>query len=178
MKIKNRQDFLVVLTIAAVALAVLVNFIFPPIIGWWSDRQKQISDLRDKVKNGNYMMNRESAIRDHWQQMQANALPPVMSQAEQQFLKAVDGWSRSSGAEITSIMPQWKNEATNYMTLDCRVETSGDLNSLSKFIYDIEQGPLMVRLDSVELSSHDNSGQQMTLGLEINGLALLQTDKK
>ena len=38
--------------------------------------------------------------------------------------------------------------------------------------------PLAVRLDSVELSSHDNTGQQMTLGLEINGLALTQTDKK
>jgi hypothetical protein len=30
----------------------------------------------------------------------------------------------------------------------------------------------------VELSSHDNNGQQMTLGLEINGLALIPHDKK
>ena len=72
----------------------------------------------------------------------------------------MDGWSRDSGAEITSIMPQWKNDATNYLTLDCRVETAGDLNALSKFIYDIEKGPMMVRLDSVELSAHDNTGQQ------------------
>ena len=93
-------------------------------------------------------------------------------------MKAIDGWSRDSGAAITSIMPQWKNDSTNYMTLDCRVETDGDINSLSKFIYDIEKGPLPLLLDSVVLSSHDASGQQMTLGLEINGLALLQNDKK
>ncbi len=37
---------------------------------------------------------------------------------------------------------------------------------------------MMARLDSVELSSHDNNGQQMTLGVEINGLALLQNDNK
>lgn len=178
MKIKSRQDFLVVLTVVVVALAVAVNFIFPPILGWWSARQKQISDLRDKVKDGNSMIRREPVIRSRWQDMQANALSANMSQAEQQFLKAMDGWSRDSGAEITSIMPQWKNEATNYMTLDCRVETSGDLNALSRFIYDIEKGPMMLRLDSVELSSHDNNGQQMTLGVEINGLALLQNDKK
>jgi Tfp pilus assembly protein PilO len=110
--------------------------------------------------------------------MRHNALPPDMSQAEQQFLKAVTGWAHESGAEITSIMPQWKNEATNYVTLDCRLETAGDLNTLSRFIYDIERGPLMVRLDSVELSAHDTEGKQMTLGLEINGLDLLQTDKK
>jgi len=64
------------------------------------------------------------------------------------------------------------------MTLDCRVETAGDLNALSKFIYNIEKGPLALRLDTVELSSHDTAGQQMTLGLEINGLALIGNDKK
>ena len=178
MKIKNRQDFLVVLTVATVALAVAVNFIIPPIFGWWSDRQKQIVDLHAKIKDGNSMIRRETSLRSHWQDMRDNALPATMSQAEQQFLHAMDGWSRDSGAEITSIMPQWKAEATNYITLNCRVEAAGDLNALSKFIYDVEKGPLMVRLDAVELSSHDNNGQQMTLGVEINALALLLNDKK
>lgn len=178
MKIKTRQDVLVVVTIAVVGLAILVNFIFPPIADWWSGRQKEIADLRQKVKNGNQMINRESAIRNHWREMHDNALPSTMSDAEQQFLKQMDGWSHESGAEITSIMPQWKNDGTNYITLDCRVETSGDLNSLTRFIYSIEQGPMMVRLDSVELSSHDATGQQLTLGVEINGLALLDNNKK
>jgi hypothetical protein len=64
------------------------------------------------------------------------------------------------------------------MTLDCRVETAGDLGALGKFIYDIEKGPLPLRLDTVELSSHDSATQPMTLGLEINGLALIGNDKK
>ena len=178
MKIKNRQDVLVVVTIAVVALAVAVNFILPPIIDWWSARQKQIADLRGKIKDGTQMIHRETYMRSRWHDMQANALSPDMSQAEQQFLKAMDGWSRDSGTEITSIMPQWKNDGTNYITLNCRVETAGDLNSLTRFIYAVENGPMMVRVDSVELSSHDTTGQQLTLGVEINGLALLQTDKK
>ena len=178
MKIKNRQDLLVVITVAVVALAILVNFIFPPILGWWTARQKQIADLRAEIKDGEQMIKREPVIRSHWQEMQTNALSSDMSTAEQQFLNAMDGWSQHSGAEITSIMPQWKNDGTNYITLDCRVETAGDLNSLSRFIYEIENGPMMVRLDSVELSSHDVNGQQLTLGVEINGLALLQSDKK
>jgi len=178
MKIKTRQDFLVALTLAVVALAVAVNFIFPPLLGWWSDRQKEIHALGDRVRQGNQMLGREHILRSHWRELQANALPANLPQAEQRFLKAMDGWARDSGAEITSIMPQWKNDATNYLTLNCRVETAGDLNALSRFIYEIEKGPMLVRLDSVELSSHDNNGQQMTLGVEINALALLQNDKK
>jgi Tfp pilus assembly protein PilO len=178
MKIKNRQEFLVMVTIGVVVLAVVVNFILPPIQGWWSDLQKQISDLRDEIKDGKVMIARAKFTRDHWNDMRENSLPASAPDAEQRFLKAIDNWSRDSSAEITSITPQWKSESTNYMTLNCRVEADGDLNSLSKFIYDIEKGPMPLRLDTVELSSHDNSGQVMTLGLDINGLALLQNNQK
>lgn len=174
MKVKNRQDFLVLLTIVAAGLFVGVNFVFTPLQTWWSGRQAEVRQLRDQVTDGRQMIRREQGIRSHWADMCTNALPASMSPAEQQFLRAMDGWSRDSGAEISSIMPQWKIESTNYMTLNCRVETSGDLGALAKFIYDIEKGPLAVRLDNVELSSHDNNGQQMTLGVDINALALLQ----
>jgi len=177
-KIKNRQEFLVVLTIAAFALLVGVNFILEPLGGWWSARQAQIKELRAEVTAGGQLIRRESGIRSRWANMTANALPANTSLAEQKLLTAVDGWSRSSGAEVTSLMPQWKNESTNYLTLTCRVETSGDIGSLSKFLYDLENGPMALRLDSLELGAHDKDGQQMTLSTEINGLALLQPDKK
>ena len=178
MKIQNRQDFLVKLTIVAAALFVGVNFVFTPLQNWWSERQAQVRQLREKVKDGTQLIKSETRLRSRWEDMRANALPASTSQAEQQFLKAVDNWSRDSGVAITSISPQWKSDSTNYMTLNCRLETAGELGALSKFIYDIEKGPMAVRLDSVELSSHDNNGQIMTLGLEINGLALLQNAKK
>ena len=178
MKIKNRQEFLVVLTIAAFALLVGVNFILEPLGGWWSARQTQIKELRTKVTEGQQLLRRESGIRGRWADMTANALPANTSLAEQKLLTAVDGWSRTSGAEVTSLMPQWKNESTNYLTLTCRVETSGDLGTLSKFLYDLERGSMALRLDSLELTARDKEGQQMTLSTEINGLALIQPDKK
>jgi Tfp pilus assembly protein PilO len=178
MKIQNRQQFLVVLTIAAFALLVGVNFILEPLGGWWSARQTQLKELRTKVTEGGQIIKREAGIRSRWTEMQANALPANTSLAEQKFLTAVDGWSRGSGAEVTSLMPQWKNESTNYLTLACRVETTGNLDTLSQFLYDLEKGPMALRLDSLELSARDKEGQQMTLSTEINGLALIQPDKK
>ena len=68
-------------------------------------------------------------------------------------------------------MPQWKSESTNYMTLNCRVEAAGTIGHLSQFLYDIEKSPAM-KVDSVALSAHDNTGQQLTLGLQLSGLAL------
>ena len=74
-------------------------------------------------------------------------------------------------------MPQWKNDSTNYLTLNCRVEASGDLGTLSQFLYEIEKGPMALKLESVEFSAHDDTGQQLTLGLQISGLALTSLPK-
>jgi Tfp pilus assembly protein PilO len=173
MKIKNRQEFLLVLTIAAFALLVGVNFIYEPLQNWWSARATQIKDLRTKVSDGNQLIKRETVIRNRWDDMRNNALPANTSLAEQQLLTSFTMWSRSSGAEITGIMPQWKNDSTNYWTLDCRVEAAGDIGALSRFLYSVEKGPTALKIDAVELSAHDATGQQLTLALQINGLALL-----
>lgn len=174
MKLNKREMTLVLLTAAAMAAA----FILMPLAGQWSARQTQIKDLRAKVLAGQTLVNHENILRSRWGEMRTNALAANTSQAEQQFLKALDGWAHDAGAEVTSILPQWKNDSTNYLTLACRVEAAGDLGSLSKFLYAVERGPLAVKLDSIELTARDASGQLMTLALELNGLALQTNGKK
>jgi len=172
MKIENRQQFLIVLVAIAAALLVGNSLIYEPLSKWWSARSQQIVQLRKQVKDGNLLKRREAGIRDQWENMRTNTLPNNSSLAEQQVLKAFDTWSRGSGATITGIMPQWKNDVDDYQTLNCRVEASGNLGTLSQFLYDIEKDPMALKLESVELSAHDTAGQQLTLGLQISGLVL------
>ncbi len=172
MKIKTRQQFLVVLTIAVAALFVGERLIYEPLANWWSARSQNIAALRKQVSDGKMLLQREQAIRSRWDQMRTNTLPADTSLAEQQVLKAFDNWSQDSGAGITGITPQWNDDATNYVTVDLRVEAAGDLGSLTRFLYDIEQGPMALKLESVDVSARDETGQQFTLGLQINGLAL------
>ena len=130
------------------------------------------TQLRKQVNDGKQLVNREKGIRSHWEEMRTNTLPNNTSLAEQQLLKAFDTWSRDSGATITGILPQWKNDTDDYQTLNCRVEASGNLTALSQFLYDIEKSPMALKLETVELSARDTGGQQLTLGLQISGLVL------
>jgi Tfp pilus assembly protein PilO len=177
MKIENRQKFLLILTIAVVALYVGDLLVFEPLGKWWKSRSDTIVTLRNQVKEGKFMLLREPSIRRQWGEMSAKTLPDNTSLAEQQVLKSFDNWSQESGATVTGITPQWKIDSTNYMTLNCRVEASGDLGTLSRFVYDIEQNTMAMKLDSVEFSTHDNAGQQLTLGLQLSGLALTTLKK-
>jgi Tfp pilus assembly protein PilO len=178
MKIENRQQLLIVLTAVAFVLLVGNSLVYEPLSNLWSARSAQIRNLKTKVTDGTGLIKRAAAIRRRWDDMRANTLPANTTLAENQVLTAFNNWSRSSGAEIQGVTPQWKNDATNYMTLNCRVEATGTLGALSQFLYQIEKGSMALKPDSVELSAHDPTGQTLTLGLQVSGLALLQGTTK
>jgi hypothetical protein len=43
---------------------------------------------------------------------------------------------------------------------------------LTRFLYDVEKDPMALRLESLDLSAHDDAGQQLTLDLQVSGLAI------
>lgn len=172
MQIKNRQQLLIVVALAVIVLFVGNLAIIEPLTQLWKKRGEQVAALRKKVEAGSQLIKREASLRGRWDQMRTNTLPNNPSLAEQQVLKAFDQWSQESRVSVTSITPQWKHDADDYMTLGCRVEASGTLASLSRFLYEIEKDPMALRLDSMEITARDKDGQQLALGLQISGLVL------
>jgi hypothetical protein len=107
------------------------------------------------------------------------ALDKDPAKAEQDLISAFDAWSRASNAELNSIKPQWKRGANSkYSLLECRVDASGSLATLTRFLYEVEKSPLALRIDSIELTARDDFGQKLTLGLLVSGLRLTPLEGK
>jgi hypothetical protein len=173
MPIKNRQQLLILLTIAAVGLFAGEHLVYNPLAHLWSSRQETIAKLRTRLNEGQRLVQREGNITSRWNTLRRNSLTNETSAAEQRLFRAIDDWAQSSRATITAITPQWKQDADEYMTLGCRVEASGDLDRLTRFLYRSEREPLALRIEAIELGARDKVGQQLTLGLQFSGLALL-----
>jgi hypothetical protein len=146
--------------------------VLTPLVKSWKARTTRIADLRKSVTQGKTLVDRDQSIRSRWTQMRTNTLSTEISVAESQMLNAFDRWSRESGVVVTQIRPQWKRATDEYNTLECRADLSGSLSSLTRFLYLMERDSLAVKLDSIELTTRDNSGQQINLGLQISGLQL------
>jgi len=175
---QKRQKLLIVLTVAVVVLYAADMLLYEPLAKWFAARSQAITTLRQKVKDGTALMRREQGIRGEWDNMRTNTLPTNGSLAEQELLKSIDGWASQTGTEITDILPQWKSDADEYVTLNCRVEAGGSLSALMQFLYQIKRSPMALKMDSVQLNSRDTTGQQMTLSLQISGLVLVPTPQK
>jgi hypothetical protein len=177
-QIKNRQQLLAIVAGVAIGLFAADKLVLSPIMNLWTARSKQIADLRKKVDDGKRLIAREKSLTAKWDQMRTNTLPANESQAEQIVLKAFDRWSQKSGVSITSISPQWKHDADDYMTLECRVDATGKMETIKDFLYSLEKDPLALKLEMVEVSTRDPEGQVLNLGLQISGLVLTSQPKK
>lgn len=173
LNVPNRQRWLLIIAAAGLGLLVLDRIAITPLTKTWQAHAAEIIKLQRSVTNGRSLIERETQTRQVWAGMQSAALPREPAQAEQELIAAFDRWGHASKVDVGNIKPQWKRGATDrYSLLECRVEATGALPMLSRFLYEMEKSPLALRIDSVELSARDDSGQKMGLAMVVSGLRL------
>jgi len=172
MQIKNRQQILIIAAVAIGGLFMADKIIFTRLGRLWSERSAQIAKLRKDVTMGKQLVSRGRGLTNHWAEMKQNTLPSNPSVAEQKVFKAFEQWSKDSRISLTSITPQWKKDSEEYSTLQCRVEAAGDIRAVMQFLYDIEKDPMALRIENLEISSRDNEGLQLAVGMQVSGLVL------
>jgi hypothetical protein len=169
----DRQRWLLILTGIAVALLVLDSLVLSPLTRVWQARSAEIARLGKLVAEGESTAARGERTRGLWREMQGQALPTDPAKAEQDLLTAFDRWGRAGGVEVASIKPQWKRGQTSqYSLLECRVDVTGPLPAIVRFLYEVEKSPLALRIDSLELNAREDSGGKLSLGLLVSGLRL------
>jgi hypothetical protein len=187
MKINSREKLLLVASLTIVALLVGDRLVLTPLTGAWKSRRERIDLLTQKISTGQRLLTSEKNIQDRWQFIKTNALPASISESESRVLKAVDRWAQDSRISFTSIKPQWKQNAEDYTTLECRADAFGNIQSLASFLYALETShpianprgddkpaaePLALKVEDVAITARDSEGQQLSLGVRFTALML------
>jgi len=176
---QNRQRLLIILVGVGLLLLILDHLVFTPLSDTWDAHSAEIVRLRNSVATGRSEIARAAQTQRVWAEMQAGALAKDPAQSEQDLISAFDTWGRASNIELGSIKPQWKSGATDrYSVLECRVDATGTIATLSRFLYEMEKSPLALRVDSVELSARDDNGQKLGLAVVVSGLRLVPLEGK
>jgi hypothetical protein len=174
LNLKNRQQVLGLLAGAVIALFLGDRVIVTPLLKSWKARTERIALLKKDVHAGESMLERAASIRSRWDSMRTNTLALEPSVAESQVQRALERWTQASGVTFSSYRTQWKRSADNYMTLECRLDATGNLAALARLMFEIEADSLGVKVDRADVSSRDTEGQQLNLALQISGLQILK----
>lgn len=175
----GRQRLLAIVAGGAVALLILDRVAITPLTALWQRHAAETAQLEKSIAAGASLIDREAQLRRTWTEMESGALPKDPAQAERDVISALDHWGRDSGIEIGTIKPQWKRGATErYSLLECRIDATGAYASLARFLYEVEKSPLALRLEALDLSARDDTGQKLALSLVVTGLRLAPLEGK
>jgi hypothetical protein len=177
MEIKNRQKALAITAAVIVGLIAADRVIYEPLKQAWLDRADRIKHLKASVDIDNRLLRRKTEILARWDHMQKNVLPGNSSLASSAILKAKDNWVQQSGVSPDDFSPQLKTDssadpANAITTWECRTDASGNMRSLLSFLWAVENDPMGLQLEDVEISAKDNEGQELALGLTLSALVL------
>lgn len=171
METKNRQKMLLIVAVGCVLALIGNSLMIDPLLKSWKERSDRIAKLKSDVAQGAALIEREAVIQSRWDSMRTNTLPANTSQAETEFLKTFNRCAQDSGITVAAYRPQWKQN-DDYTTYECRADINGNIETLSRFIYELEKEPLGMKVESMEIATHDDKGQQLSLGIQISGLLL------
>lgn len=91
------------------------------------------------------------------------------------MFKAFQTWALASPVNLVRQQPQAKeadDPAATYKNEEWHADVTGSLDNIFKFLYFVETSPMGLKVDSIELSSRDDRGFQLALGLTVSGLIL------
>jgi len=178
-QIKNRQQFLTIITLTAVGLLALDRVVRPPLQKIWQDRAARIAKLQQQVKEGQGLLQRKTWLKGHWEDIQKSTLPNDPTAAEQEMWSGLNNWVTYSGVTLANVAPTLKQGSDPaYKTLDCRIDASGSLAELSQFLYAMETDKMALRVQSIEFTSKDNNGTSIGLGVQVSALILANAEVK
>lgn len=177
MNLQGRQQWLAIVAIICVGFLVGDRLVLSPLLRNWKARSSRLADLRQRVQQGDLLLERENAIRSRWETMRTNLLSADPSEAERQILKAFERWSQESRIGISGIKPQWKETDENETRLECRVDAFGSLSAVTRFLYELEADQLAVKIDAVELTSRNDNGDDIALTLQVSALLAAKEDQ-
>ena len=182
MNASKRQHTLAFAAIACVVLLAGNSLVISPLMASWNARDKQLKDMQKQFSEGKRQIARDRDVRAQWENIRVNALPDDKSKAEGKVLDAFDRWANQSTIAVNGNRLTWKdgelsrNRQVEYRTLECRVDATGSLPNLTKFLFEIEKDPIGMKVESIEVTSRDEGGQYLQLALQVSAVQIMNTN--
>ena len=173
MESKQRERIFIIAAIICLALLAVDKLVIGPLYDLWKERSERICELEELLKDGNFLVKRENVIKDRWAQMNDNSLPQNMTESENRILNSLNRWTQNSRLNITSVKPRWAEDEDTFMKLEFHASGNGSLASITRFLYELESSGEPLKVEELDITTRDDSGNNLSLDLRFSGLVLL-----
>jgi len=176
MVLSKRERIILIVTLACVGLFVVNKFLVEPVQTKLDELEAQRQQLLGDLNEGDLLIGNHRRMQEKWKAMLYDGLRNDM-EAESRVLGALREWSSAARLALSSIKPERVSSDRGLQEMIFTVAGRGTLDSVARFLWQIETSALPVKIKDMQLGSSSESGDSMSLQLHLSAL-YLQTQKK
>lgn len=162
-KLSRREKTILYSLAVIIILSVVYNFLIEPLFEGWNGVSQEINLARIRLQKSFSIIKEKDRISKEYA-VYAERLKPKGSD-EQEMTHILDGiekLARGSNLKIANIKPKPPQDNLSYKRFMVGLDTESDMRSLMKFIYDVKNSPLLLKVDRLNLNTK-SSQQGMTI---------------
>ncbi len=171
MVLSKRERIILIATLASVGLFIANRFVIEPVQARLNELESQRQQLLGDLNEGQLLMGNHRRMQDKWKTMLSDGLRSD-AEVESRILGALREWSGAAGLALSSIRPERVSSEKGLQEIILSVAGKGTLDSVARFVWQVETASLPVKIKDMQLGSSSESGDSMSLQLHLSALYL------
>jgi Tfp pilus assembly protein PilO len=172
MALTDRERKIMIMAVSAVLILVANQYVLSPVMEKRDEVKQTRIELAEQVEQSLASLERKKVLRQRWVQMQENGLGSDVQRAESMIYRFLEETSARSGLEVGSIQPDRRQVQEKLGEIDFVISGTGSMSSVIRFLWNLETAQIPLRIKSYQLGSKNETGQEMTLQLELSTVYL------
>lgn len=153
-RLTSRERNILYLLSSVALLSLVYNFLIEPIFKNYSNINREIILIKAKLQKSLSIIQEKEKI-DKEYTLYAERLKPKASDEQEitHILNNLEVLARNANLKIINMNPKPAQEKDFYKRFLVDIETESDMGSLMRFIYDVKNSPLALKIDRLNLNT-------------------------
>lgn len=175
MVLSKRERLILIVTVAVLMIFLLDRFILTPVLDARGEILSQKQELIREMEKANNLFNQKRRVSPQWEEMVNGGLNSDVSSTESIVLNALRNWAQSHGLTLSSIKPEHeKGQGEIMQEIKFNLSCSGNMSSVGRFLWQVENTTLPLRITEFQLGSREEDGKEMSLHMKLSALYLVE----
>ncbi len=171
MVLTKRERIILIVTLVCVGLLIVSEFMVDPVQEKLDEMEAERQQLQVELEEAQVLMSNQGAMQRKWNALVSDGLRND-AEAESKVLGDLWEWSGEAGLAVSSIKPDRVTSDQGLQEMIFTVAGKGTLESVSRFLWEIETAALPAKIKDMQLGSGSESDGMMSLQLHLSVLYL------
>ncbi|WP_432799594.1 GspMb/PilO family protein [Poriferisphaera sp. WC338] len=174
----KREKRILYLTLVVIVLFVGNQFVLSPYENYVAGLEQRKHDLTVELGQVQNTLKKSKTYQTRYKRMRAMNLLQSQSSAESLAINEIRDGAQDSKITLLSVKPEHAKPRGAFTELIVNLSAQGDVQSVTRFLYEIETAELPFRVDSLQLSSRSADEDALNVQAKVSFLYEKTQQKK